>query len=64
MPKFVVRETRARTVEYLIEAADETAARKLDGEILDEGGDADDYGLETLSVEQVENDDADCLANV
>lgn len=63
MPKFIVRERRARDVEYLIEATDESAARKLDGEIIWEVGDYDDYGLELLGVVRV-NDDADGLVNL
>ena len=57
MPRFKVAETRARRVEYLIDAESEDAARRLDGEIIEEGGDADDYGLEILSVEQVDDEE-------
>lgn len=62
MPKFIVKEKRARQAEYLIEAADEESAGRLDGDIIDEGGDADDYGLELVSVELV-GDDVDCIPN-
>lgn len=56
MPRYIVHEKRSRTAEYLIDAADEQAAGRLDGQILDEGGDADDYGDELLSVEEVSDD--------
>lgn len=57
MPRYKVAETRARRAEYLIDAESEEAARSLDGDIVAEGGDADDYGLEILSVEQVDDDE-------
>lgn len=49
-----MKEIRAREVQYLIDAEDEAAARKLDGEIIEEGGDADDYGQELVSVEEAD----------
>lgn len=57
MPRFRVAEIRARKVIYLIDAVDERAARHLEGDILDEGGDADDYGQEILEVEEVADDE-------
>lgn len=53
MPRYRVVEKRCREARYIIDAADENAARHYDGDIIDEGGDADDYGEETISVEQV-----------
>lgn len=53
MPRFLVVENRMRRAEYLIDAVDAEAARRLDGTILDEGGDVDDYGYEILDVTEV-----------
>lgn len=52
-------EIRARNARYLIDAVDEDAAKRGIGDFIDEGGDADDYTLEILSVEQV-SDEQDC----
>lgn len=54
--RFKVVEIRARRVEYLVEAEDEGSASRLDGKILEENGDADDYGLEHVSTTQVADD--------
>lgn len=62
MPRYRVTEIRARKAVYLIDAADEKAAERGDGEILDEGGDADDYGQELVSVERVDNDETEAGA--
>ena len=55
MPRFLVVENRMRRAEYLIDAVDAEAARRLDGTILDEGGAADDYGYEVLDVTEVDS---------
>ena len=57
MPRYRVTEIRARKATYLIDAATEDAAKGLNGDIIAEGGDADDYGQEILDVEQVDDDE-------
>lgn len=52
--RFIVEEIRARRVQYLVEAVDADAAGRLDGTLLEEGGDHDDYGLELVSVRETE----------
>jgi hypothetical protein len=53
--RYIVRERRCYTAEYLIEAVSAEAAGRLDGNILEEaGGDGDDHGDELLSVEETD----------
>ncbi len=56
MPRYRVTEKRCRESRYLIDATDEAAARRYDGDIIDEAGDADDYG-EEMRVEEVSDDE-------
>lgn len=58
MPRYKVREMRGYTAEYLIDAPNEDAAGRLDGEIVQEAhGDGDDHGVELLSVTPVADDE-------
>jgi len=50
MPIYEVKERRAYTETYIIKAKNKEAAGRLDGEILDEWNEGDDYGLELISV--------------
>lgn len=56
-PRFRVKEIRARNSTYLIDARTEDDATHGRGEFIDFGGDADDYGLELVSVEEVSDDE-------
>lgn len=57
MPRFKVRESRGYTATYLVDAVDAEAAGRLDGKIVEEeGGDGGDYGIELLSVEEIEEE--------
>lgn len=56
MPRYRVTEIRARRSVYLIDAETEEDARSGNGDIIDEGADADDYTDEVLEVEQVDDD--------
>jgi hypothetical protein len=58
MPRFRVKERRAYRVTYLIDAENEEAAGRLDGELIQEAAD-DSWADEVLSVEAVADDEED-----
>jgi hypothetical protein len=57
VPRFKVVEERGFESRYLIDAESEEDARNYKGDIVAEERDADDYGIEVKSVEQVDDEE-------